>query len=136
MQVTARQGARCVVVRAEKASATNQVAKVFAAVALSAVVSMGAVDAASADVAGLTPCSESKAFAKQQKKEVKALEKRKKNVRSSTSCSTAVAIPPMPPLIVRRVQHKASLHYCSTLVPGAWFQEAFRTSLSTAVATR
>lgn len=103
VQVTARQGARCVVVRAEKASATNQVAKVFAAVALSAVVSLGAVDAASADVAGLTPCSESKAFAKQQKKEVKALEKRKKNVRSSTSCSTAVAIPPMPPLIVRRV---------------------------------
>jgi hypothetical protein len=53
-----------------------------AAATLASVVSLGAVDAAYADIAGLTPCTESKAFAKLQKTEVKKLEKRKKLVRS------------------------------------------------------
>ena len=53
----------------------------IAAAALAAAVSFGQVDAAFADVAGLTPCSESKQFAKREKNELKALDKRLKNVR-------------------------------------------------------
>lgn len=76
------------VTRAEKATAPNQVAKAVAAAALCTVVSLTAVDAASADIAGLTPCSESKAFAKVQKKELKTLEKRKKLVRGPSWAPT------------------------------------------------
>eukprot|EP01024_Parvocaulis_polyphysoides_P012495 TRINITY_DN1452_c1_g1_i1.p2 TRINITY_DN1452_c1_g1~~TRINITY_DN1452_c1_g1_i1.p2 ORF type:complete len:240 (-),score=57.24 TRINITY_DN1452_c1_g1_i1:189-908(-) len=51
----------------------------LAAAALAVSFGFGAVDSAVAgDLAGLTPCSESKAFAKVQKKEVKGLEKRQK----------------------------------------------------------
>jgi photosystem I subunit 3 len=53
-------------------------ASTFAAAALAAAVSLGAVDAAQADVSGLTPCKESKQFAKRQKNELKALDKRLK----------------------------------------------------------
>lgn len=52
----------------------------LAATALAAALSFTAVDAAKADVAGLTPCSESKAFAKREKNEVKTLTKRLKQV--------------------------------------------------------
>ena len=52
----------------------------IAAVALAAALTVGQVDSAYADVAGLTPCSESKGFAKRQKNELKALDKRLKNV--------------------------------------------------------
>lgn len=65
------------------ASAHSDAAKGLAAAALAATLSFGAVDAAYADVAGLTPCSESKAFAKREKNEVKALTKRLKQVRRS-----------------------------------------------------
>ena len=50
--------------------------KAIAAAALAAAVSLGSVQAAHADIAGLTPCSQSKPFAKRQKGEVKALQKR------------------------------------------------------------
>ena len=60
----------------------------LAAAALAAAVSFGAVDAAQADISGLTPCSESKGFAKRQKAEVKTLTKRLKNVRVLTDVLT------------------------------------------------
>ena len=50
------------------------------AAALAAVVGLANVQPAAADVAGLTPCSESKAFQKVQTKELKGLEKRLKGV--------------------------------------------------------
>ncbi|CAL8467058.1 g6594 [Coccomyxa elongata] len=53
-----------------------QVGKVVAAAALAAALAFGSVDAAHADISGLTPCSESKGFAKRQKNEIKALSKR------------------------------------------------------------
>ncbi len=55
-------------------------ASTLAAAALAAAVTLGQVDAAQADVSGLTPCSESKQFAKRQKNELKALDKRLKLV--------------------------------------------------------
>lgn len=62
-------------------SAQKEASTAVAAAALAAVVGFGNVQPAAADVAGLTPCSQSKAFAKLEKKEVKALEKRLKKVR-------------------------------------------------------
>jgi photosystem I subunit III len=62
------------------AESQKQVGTAIAAAALAAAVGFGSVDAAYADVAGLTPCSESKAFAKREKNEVKALNKRLKQV--------------------------------------------------------
>lgn len=67
--------------RAAKGEAAKQASTALAAAALASVVSLGAVDAAYADVAGLTKCSESKAYAKTQKAALKKLEKRKKLVR-------------------------------------------------------
>ena len=58
----------------------QSVAPAVAAAALATIVGFSNVQPAAADVAGLTPCSESKAFAKLQKKEVKNLEKRLKKV--------------------------------------------------------
>jgi hypothetical protein len=50
-------------------------------------VGFGNVEAAYADISGLTPCSESKAFAKREKGELKTLNKRLKQVRiSRPSC--------------------------------------------------
>lgn len=66
--------ARAPVVRAVNCSAEKQEAGKQAAVAAAALAltfGFGAVDAAYADVAGLTPCSESKAFAKRKKNEVR-----------------------------------------------------------------
>nr|6IGZ_F Chain F, PsaF [Bryopsis corticulans] len=66
-------------VRAVSCSAENttkNVATTVAAAALAAVVSFGAVGEAKADIAGLTPCSESKAFKRRENKEVKSLQKR------------------------------------------------------------
>lgn len=48
----------------------------LAAAALAAVVSFGAVEDAKADIAGLTPCAESKQYARRQKKEISGLTKR------------------------------------------------------------
>lgn len=63
--------ARAVSCSAQKQEASKQVATGVAAAALALTFGFGAVDAAYADVAGLTPCSESKAFAKLKKKEVR-----------------------------------------------------------------
>lgn len=65
--------ARAPVARAVSCSAEKKEASTVAGVAAAALAltfSFGAVDAAYADVAGLTPCSESKAFAKRKKNEV------------------------------------------------------------------
>lgn len=65
------------VVSCSAESTDKTVASTVAAAALAAVVSFGAVtDAAKADIAGLTPCAESKAFKKRENKEVKGLQKR------------------------------------------------------------
>ncbi|CAK0735141.1 hypothetical protein CVIRNUC_000534 [Coccomyxa viridis] len=53
-----------------------QLGKAVAAAALAAAMAFGSVDAAKADISGLTPCSESKQFAKREKNEIKALTKR------------------------------------------------------------
>lgn len=66
-------------VRAVSCSAENNtknVASTVAAAALAAVVTFGAVGDAKADIAGLTPCSESKAYKRRENKEVKSLQKR------------------------------------------------------------
>lgn len=67
---------------AEKEQTVGETAgKIATALALAAVVgtaSFVAPEDAMADVAGLTPCKESKAFAKREKNEIKALEKRLK----------------------------------------------------------
>ena len=81
LQVQQRAGGRAVVARAQKGEVAKQASTAFAAAALASVISVGTVDAAYADVAGLTPCSESKGFAKAQKSQLKKLEKRKKLVR-------------------------------------------------------
>lgn len=69
-----------VVCSAQKPAAAKQVSTAVAAAALATVVGFGNVDAAYADIAGLTPCSESKAYAKRQKQEIKGLTKRLKQV--------------------------------------------------------
>lgn len=73
-------GARAPVARAVSCSAQQDAGKALAAAALAVAISFTGVEAAKADVAGLTPCSESKAFAKREKNEVKALAKRLKQV--------------------------------------------------------
>lgn len=69
------------VCQASKADAVKQISTGLAAAALAATVSFADVAPAYADIAGLTPCSESKAYAKLQKNELKGLEKRLKKVR-------------------------------------------------------
>ncbi|KAL4442931.1 hypothetical protein ABPG77_008422 [Micractinium sp. CCAP 211/92] len=85
--------ARAPVVRAVNCSAEKQEAGKQAAVAAAALAltfGFSAVDAAYADVAGLTPCSESKAFAKRKKNEVKALNKRLKNYEAGSAPALAL----------------------------------------------
>jgi hypothetical protein len=72
-----------VVCSAQKQEVIKQVSTAAAAAALATVVGFGNVEAAYADISGLTPCSESKAFAKRQKQELKTLNKRLKQVRIS-----------------------------------------------------
>lgn len=71
---------RKVVCQAEKQSPLGQVGAAVSATVLAAALTFTTVDAAKADVAGLTPCSESKAYNKRQKNEIKALTKRLKQV--------------------------------------------------------
>lgn len=59
--------------------------QLVAAAALATALSLGAVDAAKADISGLTPCSKSKAFAKLEKKELKKLTQRKKQARQTAA---------------------------------------------------
>ena len=80
---------RKVVCHAQRQESVKQIGSALAATALAAALSLSAVDAAKADVAGLTPCSESKPYAKRQKNEVKALQKRMKQVRLLAHQSTA-----------------------------------------------
>ena len=55
-------------------------ASTVAAAALAAVASFGMVDEAKADIAGLTPCAKSKQYARKQKKEINALQRRMEKV--------------------------------------------------------
>lgn len=71
---------RTVKVVCQAQEAAKQVSTAVAAAALATVVGFGNVEAAKADIAGLTPCSQSKAYAKLQKKELKTLNKRLKQV--------------------------------------------------------
>jgi len=71
-----------VVAKAPKAvttcSADNKVAQTLAVAALAASVPLATPEVAMADVAGLTPCKDSAAFKKLEKKEIKALNRRLK----------------------------------------------------------
>eukprot|EP01025_Chloroclados_australasicus_P009656 TRINITY_DN1369_c0_g1_i1.p2 TRINITY_DN1369_c0_g1~~TRINITY_DN1369_c0_g1_i1.p2 ORF type:complete len:256 (-),score=27.93 TRINITY_DN1369_c0_g1_i1:220-933(-) len=61
------------------AEATKKLGNILVGAALAMGFGLGTVETAvAADLSGLTPCSESKAFDKQRKKEVKALQKRQK----------------------------------------------------------
>ena len=75
------QVSRAVTCSAQGNESSRPVQSVVAAAALAAAISFGSVDAARADISGLTPCAESKQFAKRQKTEVKTLQRRLKNVR-------------------------------------------------------
>lgn len=81
---------RKVVCQAEKQTPLAQVGAALSATVLAATLSFTAVDAAKADVAGLTPCSESKAFQKRQKNEVKALNKRLKQYEEDSAPALAL----------------------------------------------
>jgi photosystem I subunit 3 len=74
-----RAAPRKAVVCAAARTSQVDVSKAVAAAALAAVIGFGQVDAAKADISGLTPCSESKAYQKRLKNELKALNKRLKN---------------------------------------------------------
>lgn len=73
--VTPSVSRRAVVVCKAQKSEENK-ASLVAAAALAVVVGLSNVEAAKADIVGLTPCSESKAYAKRLKGEVKGLTKR------------------------------------------------------------
>jgi len=76
-----RAAPRKAVVCAAARTSQVDVSKAVAAAALATVIGFGQVDAAKADISGLTPCSESKAYQKRLKNELKGLNKRLKNVR-------------------------------------------------------
>ena len=78
---------RSAVTRATCSAEAPKVGTALAAAALAAALSLGSVEAAHADIAGLTPCSESKGFAKRQKKEISSLQKRLKQVRAGLAQS-------------------------------------------------
>lgn len=78
---------RNVVVKASKDSVAQQVA---AAAVASVVLFAGAELPAQADIAGLTPCSESKAYAKRLKNEVKGLNKRLKQYEAGSAPALAL----------------------------------------------
>ena len=68
----------------------NPLASAAAAATLATVLAFGAPQPAAADVSGLTPCSESKAYATRQKKEIKALQKRQKLYEEGSAPSLAL----------------------------------------------
>ena len=59
---------------------SKNAAATLAAVAVATSGAMATAPVAKADVAGLTPCAESKAFAKREKQEIKGLTRRLKQV--------------------------------------------------------
>jgi hypothetical protein len=75
---------------AERPASAPSAAAVAAAAALSLAVSLGGVQAASADISGLTPCSESKAYARRLKNEVKGLNKRLKQYEADSAPALAL----------------------------------------------
>ena len=86
----AAQTFRSVSCSAQAQESSKPLQTVLAATALAAALGFGSVDAARADISGLTPCAESKSFAKRQKTEVKVLQKRLKNVRVRCSLTLSV----------------------------------------------
>ncbi|KAG2429392.1 hypothetical protein HYH02_014049 [Chlamydomonas schloesseri] len=76
--------------QAQKNETASKVGTALAASALAAAVSLSAPNAAMADIAGLTPCSESKAYAKLEKKEIKTLEKRLKQYEADSAPAVAL----------------------------------------------
>ncbi|CAI5486250.1 unnamed protein product [Closterium sp. Naga37s-1] len=72
---------------------TEQAGKIASALALAAIVSTGALavpEVALADVAGLTPCKDSKAFAKRQKNSIKKLKNRLKLYKDGSAPALAL----------------------------------------------
>ncbi|CAI7807300.1 unnamed protein product [Closterium sp. NIES-54] len=72
---------------------TEQAGKIASALALAAIVSTGAFavpEVALADVAGLTPCKDSKAFAKRQKNSIKKLKNRLKLYKDGSAPALAL----------------------------------------------
>ncbi|GIM02381.1 hypothetical protein Vretimale_7261, partial [Volvox reticuliferus] len=76
--------------QAQNNDAVAQIGTVLAATTLAAAVSLASPSAALADISGLTPCSESKAYAKLQKKELKGLEKRLKQYEADSAPALAL----------------------------------------------
>lgn len=79
-----------VVCQAERQEGAKQLSTAVAAAALAAVVGFGQADAAYADIAGLTPCSESKAYQKRLKNELKGLNKRLKQYEADSAPALAL----------------------------------------------
>lgn len=71
-------------------SAEKSVGKAATAIALAAAIAVATPEIASADVAGLTPCKDSKAFAKREKKEVTKLQNRLKNYEEGSAPALAL----------------------------------------------
>jgi photosystem I subunit 3 len=78
-----------VVCSAQKPEA-SQLSTAAAAAALAVVVGFGQVEAAKADISGLTPCSESKGYAKRLKNELKGLNKRLKGYEADSAPALAL----------------------------------------------
>lgn len=78
---------------AEQPRLVKRIGSVVGATALALAVGLSQVDAAKADIAGLTPCSQSKAYAKRQKNELKSLQKRLKQVQGALAQAYACAEP-------------------------------------------
>ncbi|PNH04376.1 Photosystem I reaction center subunit III, chloroplastic [Tetrabaena socialis] len=83
-----RRSAR-VVCHAQK-DIVRQMGTAVATAGLALAVSISAPSAAQADIAGLTPCSESKAYTKVEKKEIKTLEKRLKQYEADSAPALAL----------------------------------------------
>lgn len=80
----------CSAQQQQQQEAGKALGTVATAAALAAVFGFATVDAAYADISGLTPCSESKAFAKRKKNEVKALQKRLKQYEADSAPALAL----------------------------------------------
>lgn len=79
---------KAVVVRAQQDKLS--VGQVAAAAAVATALTLGAVEPAKADIAGLTPCSESKAYQKRLKNELKGLSKRLKQYEADSAPALAL----------------------------------------------
>lgn len=75
---------------AERQDAAKTLGTAAAAAALAFTFGFTSVDAAYADVSGLTPCADSKAFAKRKKNEVKSLQKRLKQYEAGSAPAIAL----------------------------------------------